>query len=74
MLHYAGLSFSIHPAGLFSHTLMDPILTFVLDENLLKLFSVSNILLATRAYWISQWRNNICLQVLDPALPLRFMI
>ena len=38
MLHYAGLRFSIHPAGLFSHTLMDPILTFVLDENLLKLF------------------------------------
>jgi hypothetical protein len=73
MLHYACLSFSIHPAGLFSYA-HEYNSDIVFDENLLKLFSVSNILLATRAYWISQWRNNICLQVLDPALPLRFMI
>jgi len=43
MLHYAGLSLSIHPAGLFSygHEFNSDI---VLDENLLKLFfSVPNI-------------------------------
>ena len=57
----------------FSHTLMNTILTLSWTKIIWSYFSVSNIWLATRAYWISQWRNNICLQVIDPALPLRFM-